>query len=64
MSSLAVAGMSEDECAQLLALLQRVRTNLERAEPESAPRQTAAPPPTVNNNRLRDRAAGGHLTPR
>jgi DNA-binding MarR family transcriptional regulator len=32
-SSLAVAGMSEDECAQLLALLQRVRTNLEKAEP-------------------------------
>ena len=63
MSSLAVAGMSEDECAQLLALLQRVRTTLERAEPESAPRQTADPP-TVNNNRLRDRAAGGHLTPR
>lgn len=37
-SSLAVAGMSADECAQLLSLLQRVRTNLERAEPESAPR--------------------------
>ena len=32
-SSLAVTGMTEDECAQLQALLQRVRTNLERAEP-------------------------------
>nr|WP_315397064.1 MarR family transcriptional regulator [uncultured Duganella sp.] len=32
-SGLAVSGMSEPECAQLLALLQRVRANLERAEP-------------------------------
>ena len=32
-SGLAVSGMSEQDCAQLLALLQRVRVNLERAEP-------------------------------
>lgn len=32
-SNLAVTGMSEEECAQLLSLLQRVRTNLERAAP-------------------------------
>lgn len=35
-SSLAVAGMSGEECAQLLALLQRVRTNLEGAAPAEA----------------------------
>ena len=32
-SNLAMSGMSDEESAQLLALLQRVRANLERAEP-------------------------------